>query len=152
MDTPVLDEIDRRIINGLQGGFPLSERPYADAAAALGLDEDALLMRLQRLVGQGVLSRFGPLYNVERMGGSLVLAAMRVPAPRLEQVAAQVNAHPEVAHNYARDHEFNLWFVISALDTAAVRDLIRTIEQETGLRVYSFPKRREFFIGLRLEA
>ncbi|MBX6366892.1 MAG: AsnC family transcriptional regulator, partial [Rhodospirillales bacterium] len=109
----MIDATDRRIIDALQGGFPLTERPYADAAAALGIEEAELLSRLERLLAEGVLSRFGPLYNAERLGGAVTLAAMAVPRERFEEVAALVNAHPEVAHNYERDDALNMWFVVA---------------------------------------
>ncbi|MDP6344573.1 MAG: Lrp/AsnC family transcriptional regulator, partial [Alphaproteobacteria bacterium] len=97
-----MDALDRHIINGLQGGFPISERPYAEAAADLGIEEAELLDRLRRLTEDRLLSRFGPMYHAERIGGALTLAAMAVPEGRFEQVAELVNAKPEVAHNYAR--------------------------------------------------
>ena len=71
-----LDHIDRTIVNTLQDGFPISERPYAEAAARLGIEETELLERLQRLLRDGALSRFGPMYHAEQLGGALTLAAM----------------------------------------------------------------------------
>lgn len=147
-----MDALDRRIINELQGGFPVSERPYADAADALGIDEDDLIARLERLLADGILSRFGPMYHAERMGGALTLAAMAVPADRFEAVNAQVNAHPEVAHNYARDHAWNMWFVLATDTPARIGAVIGEIEAETGLAVIDMPKRQEFYVGLRFEA
>jgi len=147
-----LDDIDRRIVNGLQGGFPLSERPYAEAAERLGLSEDVLLDRLRRLVDAGALSRFGPLYNAERLGGAVTLAAMSVPDERFEVVAEQVNARREIAHNYARNHRMNMWFVVACEDPAEIAQVLADIAEETGLAVYNFPKEEEFFIGLRVEA
>lgn len=147
-----LSEADKAIINGLQGGFPISERPFADAAATLGLSEDALIARVKALVAAGVISRFGPLWNSEEMGGAVCLAAMAIPVDRFEAVAAQVNAHPEVAHNYERAHALNMWFVISALDPAKIEATARAIEEETGLSVWLMPKEEEFFVGFRVEA
>lgn len=147
-----LDDIDRRIVNGLQGGFPISERPFADAADALGLAEDALIARVAALVEAGAISRFGPLWNSEQLGGAVCLAAMAVPAERFDVVAAQVNAHPEIAHNYEREHALNMWFVISALDPSAIAATARAIEAETGLAVKLMPKEQEFFVEFRVEA
>jgi DNA-binding Lrp family transcriptional regulator len=148
----LLDATDRRIVNALQGGFPVSERPYAEAATRLGLDEDALIARLRDLIARGAISRFGPLWNPEEMGGALCLAAMAVPTDRFEAVAAQVNAHPEVAHNYEREHRLNMWFVLSALDPARISEVAREIEAETGIVVKLMPKEKEFFVGFRVEA
>ena len=109
-----LDHIDRTIVNALQDGFPISERPYAEAAARLGIEETELLTRLQRLLHDGALSRFGPMYHAEQLGGALTLAAMEVPTANFDRVAEIVNGFPEVAHNYLREHRFNLWFVLAA--------------------------------------
>ena len=146
-----MDAIDRRIVNGLQGGFPIAERPFAEAAAKLGLTEDVLIARLGRLLAAGHLSRFGPLYNAERLGGAVTLAAMAVPEAEFDRVAEAVNAHPEVAHNYARDHALNMWFVISTDRPQHIDETIEAIEEETGLTVYEMPKLEEFTIGLRFE-
>ena len=146
-----LADADREIINGLQGGFPISERPFAEAAATLGMSEDALIARVEALVEAGAISRFGPLWNSEEMGGAVCLAAMAVPRARYEEVAAQVNAHPEIAHNYERAHALNMWFVISALDPAKIAATARAIEAETGLDVKLMPKEQEFFVGFRVE-
>ena len=108
-----MDDIDRRLINALQGGFPICDRPFAEVGGRLGLDEDDLIARLERLLEDGVLTRFGPMYDAERLGGGLTLAAMAVPEDRFEEVAALVNAFPEVAHNYERTHALNMWFVLA---------------------------------------
>jgi DNA-binding Lrp family transcriptional regulator len=150
--TATLDEIDRRIINALQGGFPVSEQPFAETAAPLGISEDELIRRIDRLVTAGVLSRFGPLYNAERLGGAVTLAAMSVPEAKFEQVTALVNAHPEVAHNYARQHRLNMWFVVAADRAERIAEVLALIEAEAGLPVLDMPKMEEFFIGLRLAA
>lgn len=147
-----MDDLDRRIVNALQGGFPLSRRPYADAAAALGIDEDTLIARLESLLADGVLSRFGPMFDAERLGGALTLAAMTVPDARFDAVAEAVNAHAEVAHNYRREHALNMWFVVAAEHPKRVAEVIAEIEAETGLDVLDLPKLDEFCLGLRLEA
>lgn len=145
-----MDAVDRRIINRLQGGFPISERPYRDAAEALGIAEDDLIDRLRRLLEAGYLSRFGPLYHAERLGGAQTLAAMTVPENDYEKVADLVNGHPEVAHNYRRENALNMWFVVASEDPARIAATIAAIEAETGLAVYDMPKLREFYVGLKL--
>jgi DNA-binding Lrp family transcriptional regulator len=146
-----LCDIDRRIVNQLQGGFPLSERPFAAASAPLGLDEETLMARIRHLVDCGAVSRFGPLWNSEELGGAVCLAAIAVPPERFEAVASQVNAHPEVAHNYERSHPLNMWFVVSSLDPARIDAVFAEIESETGLKVWPMPKEEEFFVGFRVE-
>ncbi len=146
-----LNPIDRRIVNGLQGGFPVCETPFADAAAELGISESGLIERVGILCANGVLSRFGPMYNAEKLGGDVTLAAMAVPENDFEQVAELVNAHQEVAHNYARDHHLNMWFVLSVERPERIAEVITEIETETGLTVFSMPKQEEFYVGLKVE-
>lgn len=147
-----MDQIDRDIINGLHGGLAICERPYLEAAQRLGLDEDDLLTRLTRLLKDGVLTRVGPLYQIERMGGAFTLAALHAPTDTYEEVAQRVNALPQVAHNYARDHELNMWFVIATETPGEIEDVIKRIERETGCSVFNFPKSREYFVELKLSA
>jgi DNA-binding Lrp family transcriptional regulator len=146
-----MDTLDRQIINELQGGFPICEQPYAMVASTLGTTEDVLIARLDRLLSDGLLSRFGPMYHAERLGGGLTLAAIAVPEHRFDDVAEMVNAHPEVAHNYARDHELNMWFVLATETPDRINEVIHDIEFETGLDVVNMPKQEEFFIGLRFD-
>ena len=145
-----MDELDSAIVNRLQGGFPLAERPFAVVAAELGLAEEDLIARVRRLLEKGVLTRFGPLYQVERMGGAFSLAAMRVPPEDFDRVAEIVNALPEVAHNYEREHAYNMWFVLATEKPEGIARAIARIERETGLAVLNLPKLREYFVELKL--
>jgi DNA-binding Lrp family transcriptional regulator len=147
-----MHELERGIVNRLQGGFPLAERPFAAAAPELGTDEATLIARLAAMLEEGTLTRFGPMYDAERLGGAFTLCAMSVPEADFERAAALVNAHPEVAHNYARAHAYNMWFVIAAGSRAAIAPVIAAIEAETGYPVLDLPREREFFIELRLVA
>jgi siroheme decarboxylase len=144
-----MDTVDRAIINQLQGGFPVCERPYAEAATKLGLSENELMQRLEVLLENGTLTRFGPMYHAERLGGALTLAAMQVPVQDFERVTGIVNGFPEVAHNYAREHAFNMWFVLATEAPGRIEQVIGEIENATGLRVYNMPKLEEFYVGLR---
>lgn len=147
-----LDTIDRAIIDTLQGDFPLTEHPYAQAAERLGIAEADLLARLERMLADKVLTRFGPMFQIERMGGAFVLAALAVPEARYETVTAQVNALPQVAHNYRREHLLNMWFVLATEKPEGIAEAIAQIEAETGLPVHAFPKEREYFVQMQLEA
>ena len=147
---PELDAVDRQIIAKMQGDFPLCERPYAAVAEVLGILEGDLLSRLQRLLDTRVLTRFGPMMQVERMGGAFVLAALAVPEARYEAVATLVNALPQVAHNYRREHAFNMWFVLATETPAGIAEAIGRIEGDTGLKVHAFPKEREYFVEMKL--
>jgi DNA-binding Lrp family transcriptional regulator len=147
-----IDDVDRAIINALQGGFPVCERPFKLAAETLGLDETTLITRIERLLRQNVLTRFGPLYNADRMGGANVLAAMSVPRSDFDRIAEFINLQPEIAHNYRREHPLNLWFVGAAETPEKVEAAFTYIESVTGYQVYRFPKEREFFVQLMLTA
>lgn len=147
-----MDEVDRRIVNALQGGFPICDEPFAAVAEPLGIDAGELIRRVRALLDAGVLSRFGPLYQVERMGGRFALAALAVPESDFERVAALVNGFDEVAHNYRREHRLNMWFVLATESPAQVEETARRIEAVTGLPVYLFPKEREYFVELKLVA
>ena len=146
-----MDSIDRQIIDTLQGGFPLCSAPYAQVAQQLGLTEDDLLQRLQRLLDTKVLTRFGPMFQVERMGGAFVLAAIEVPEDRFEEVANLVNAFAEVAHNYRREHRLNMWFVLATSTPEGIGATVKAIEEATGLPVFPFPKEKEYFVEMKLQ-
>ncbi|MCB1490530.1 MAG: AsnC family transcriptional regulator [Rhodobiaceae bacterium] len=150
--TTMIDSTDRRIIARLQDGIGLEPRPFAPVAAELGLAEEDLLVRLRKLRSDGTLSRFGPMFNAERMGGAFCLCAMAVPEDRFEEVVDQVNGFDEVAHNYARDHRLNMWFVLATETPGGIEETARRIEAETGLAVLLLPKEAEFFVGLKVPA
>lgn len=144
-----MDELKRRLIDEWQGGFPLVERPFDAVAERLDADEDAVLQALRELLADGTLTRFGPLYQIERLGGAFSLAAVRAPEPEFERITVLVNAFPEVAHNYRRDHAFNMWFVLATETPAAMAATVERIAAATGLPVFNFPKQREYFIEAR---
>ncbi|MDZ7851667.1 MAG: AsnC family transcriptional regulator [Halomonas sp.] len=150
MNLDDLDGVDRHLINRLQDGLPLVERPYAAVAEELGIAEGDLLSRLARLREGGVLSRFGPMYHAERLGGGLTLAALAVPEVDFDRVSEAVNAFPEVAHNYRREHELNMWFVLATETAERIGEVIDEIESATGLTVYNMPKEEEFHVRLHL--
>jgi siroheme decarboxylase len=151
-DAIELDAIDRSLINVLQGGFPLVDRPFAEVAALVGIDETDVIARVNSLRERGVLTRFGPMFQVERMGGAFVLAALAVPEDRYDEVAQAVNSLPAIAHNYRREHALNMWFVLATEAPEGIPAAIETIEAMTGLPVYAFPKEREYFVELKLVA
>ena len=152
MTQSSLDDIDRRLINHLHGGFPLCNAPYAQVAIDLGLSEQEVLARLDRMLHEGWLTRFGPLFQIEAAGGQFVLAALAAPDERYDEVTQIVNAQTEVAHNYRREHALNMWFVVAAESPQEAQAVCERIEVLTGLTVWAFPKEREFFVELRLPA
>ncbi len=147
-----MDETDRLIINSLQGNFPICDQPFLEVAQQLGISEDELLSRLQTMLDNRTLTRFGPMYDIQKLGGSFSLCAIRVPAERFEEVTEIVNSFPEVAHNYERDHEFNMWYVLATESPEQITRTNQAIEARTGLKVYNMPKIQEFFVGLHFQA
>lgn len=147
-----MDELDRAIINTLQEGFPICPAPYQKVAEQLNTSEAILIERIKTLLDQGILSRFGPMFHAEQMGGALTLAAVKAPEENYETITEIINAFPEVAHNYAREHTLNMWFVLATETPEQIQHVISQIEAQTGLTVYNMPKIQEYFVGLKLEA
>jgi len=147
-----MDDLERRIVTALQRGIAVVPRPFAAAARELGTDEATLILKLQNLLEQGALTRFGPLYNADRLGGAFTLCAMSVPAHDFERVCGIVNAFREVAHNYEREHRLNMWFVLASAQPGEIAEVRRCIEAQTGYPVVDLPKLDEYFIGLELAA
>ena len=150
LSDPKLSQLERDFINNYQGNFPLQEHPFKTIAERLSCTEDKLIDTVNNLKNQKLLSRFGPLYDAARLGGGLTLAAIAVPEDRYEVVTELVNSYPEVAHNYRREHKLNMWFVLATETPVEIVQIISSIEKQTGLTVYNFPKQQEFYIGLWL--
>ena len=158
-----LSALDRAIINAFQGGFPVTERPFEPAAAALRerdiqVTGEELRERVAELDDSGVLSRFGALVNAEEIGGAASLVAMHAPEERFEEVVETVNDFQEVAHNYEREHpHLNVWFVVSVADHPdpnkdgddRVEEVLAEIEAATGQETYNLPKQQEFHVGAK---
>lgn len=147
-----MDDLDRKIINLLQEGFPLTEEPYADVAKQLEINESDLLNRLKYLLDKKILTRFGPMYDAAKLGGAFSLVAIKVPEEDFDKVTDIVNSYDEVAHNYHRDHEFNMWYVLATETAEKIHKVNSDIEHRTGLKVFNMPKLEEYYIGLKLTA
>lgn len=149
-----LSELDKTLINLLQDGFPLTPRPFLTVAEQVSneeenVSEEEVMQCIQNLLDEGILTRFGPMYQAERMGGGLTLAAMTVIDADYDRVCAQVNAFSQVAHNYRREHELNMWFVIATESPEEIKDCIEEMEATTGYQVFNMPKEEEFYVGLK---
>lgn len=135
------------LLNPWQQRFPLDRRPFATVAAAAGRSEAAVIDAYRTLHANGTLSRIGGVFG-QGAGGAALLAGMQVPAERLEAVAAVVSAHPGVNHNYEREHDVNLWFVMTGRDAAAVDAAMVQIARDTGLPAVALRMRRAYRIDL----
>ncbi|HWR88272.1 MAG TPA: hypothetical protein VN277_07625 [Acidiferrobacterales bacterium] len=147
MQIAELTDIERRLLNDWQQHFPLSSTPYADIARELGVNEEEVLQTLTRLQAQGSISRIGAVLRPNTVGVS-TLAAMAVPNAELETVAALVSAYPEVNHNYEREHTLNLWFVVTAPDSARLQQVLNEISTRSGYAVLPFPLLEDYHIDL----
>jgi DNA-binding Lrp family transcriptional regulator len=133
-----LDTTDRQVINLYQRDLPVCERPYEAMSRQLGVAEEEVIERLQSLQDQQVLSRVGPVFEHSRAGASL-LAAVAVPDEQLDLVAARVNRAPGVNHNYAREHTYNLWFVMTAPDQNTLEQRLDELERKLRLPMLRLP-------------
>jgi len=143
----LLDEMDQRLLNDFQDGFPLTPRPYAAIATRFGVSERAVIDRLSALVDAGAISRIGAIVPPHRLGWS-TLGAIAVPENRLESVAEIVSGFVEVNHNYQRENRLNLWFVVAGRDKDHVARVLREIEQLTGLTVIDLPMEESYRLML----
>jgi len=143
----VYDEIDRRLLDEFQRDFPLVSRPYAALGERLGIAEEEVRNRLANLKADGAVSRVGAVFKPHAVGDS-TLAALAVPMEDLDRVAALVSALPEVNHNYQREHDYNLWFVICAEDRQAVKRVLREVRRLTGYDPLDLPLVEDYHIDL----
>ncbi len=141
------DTLEFHLLNDFQREFPLCPAPFAELAARLGVAEKAVLSGLEALRREGKISRVGAVFAPKRIGAS-TLAAMAVPAERLEAVAQAVNRFPEVNHNYEREHRYNLWFVVTAGSEGRLQATLGAIEKAAGHPVLALPLLEEFHIDL----
>ena len=145
-----LDLLDKQLINLLQHGLPVCESPFAEVAEQLNTNEKIVLERLNLLLDNKVLSRFGPMFDATCLGGAFTLAALSVPEERFEEVTNIVNTFEQIAHNYQRNNKYNMWFVIGTESVEEIDWVIKQIEFKTGLPVLNTPKLEEFYVGLYL--
>jgi DNA-binding Lrp family transcriptional regulator len=142
-----LNQLERALLNNYQREFPLSPDPFRVIAEQLGTDEDTVLDLLKKFRESGVLSRIGPVFRPNTIGAS-TLAAMSVPESRLVEVAGTISSFAEVNHNYEREHQFNLWFVVNTATPERRDAVLVEIERETGFNVMSLPLLRDYYINL----
>ncbi|WP_435359136.1 siroheme decarboxylase subunit beta [Haloarchaeobius sp. DFWS5] len=142
-----LDDVDARLVDGYQSGFPVEARPFSAVGDDLGVSEAEAFERVQALRDRGVFRRFGAVLNPPVIGSS-TLAAVKAPEDRFEEIAAVINGYQQVNHNYRRQHEWNMWFVVTA-GSRETRDRILTeIEERTGCVVLNLPMLTDFYINL----
>jgi DNA-binding Lrp family transcriptional regulator len=142
-----IDDIDAALVDGYQSGFPVAERPFRRVADALGVSETDALRRVQRLRERGIFRRFGAVLNPPVIGAS-TLAAVQAPEERFDEIAETINDYRQINHNYRRDHEWNMWFVVTAGSLSRRDAILADIEAETGCEVLNLPMLTDFYIDL----
>ncbi len=142
-----IDEVDAALIDGYQSGFPVIERPFRQVGSELGIGEAEALRRVERLRDSGIFRRFGAVLNPPVIGAS-TLAAVQAPGDRFEEIAETINGYRQVNHNYRRDHEWNMWFVVTAATLERREEIITEIESETGCAVLVLPMLTDYYIDL----
>lgn len=145
-----LEPLEKHLLNDYQHGLPLVPRPFAAIAERLGVSEQEVIETLRTLRERGFVSRVGAVFRANSIGAS-TLAAMAVPEAELETVADIVNGYREVNHNYQREHRFNLWFVVTAEDEAALARVLDDIERRTGRSLLRLPMLADYHIDLGFE-
>lgn len=146
-----LDDIDRRLLVRVQEGLPLDPEPFRRLGEELGIDAAEVLHRLEELKRCRIIRRLGGVFNTPALGRAGTLVAMKVPADRLEEVAAIVNGYDGVTHNYARDHEYNLWFTLVAGSPEELEWTIDEIKSRTGIEdILNLPTEKMYKIGVKL--
>ena len=142
-----MQELDKKILDKYQRDFPLDPNPFGVIAQKLGVGEEEVLSSFQRLEQSETISRLGAIVKNGAFGAS-TLAALKVPGDRLEQVAALVSAYEGVNHNYEREHDYNLWFVLSAPDQKRLEEILGEIESRTGLAPLYLPMLEDYHLDL----
>ena len=145
-----LDATDRQLIDLYQRDLPVCDRPFLEVSRQLGITEEEVIGRLQVLQGHQVVSRVGPVFEHSRAGASL-LAAVAAPEQQLDLVAARINRAPGVNHNYAREHTYNLWFVMTAPDETVLEERLDELEQQLRLPMLRLPMVEGYHIDLGFE-
>lgn len=143
----MLNQLQKKLLNNFQQEFPLSPTPYLDIAKALNVSEEEVLAAFNDLSNDNFISRIGPVIRPNHIGLS-TLVAMSIPADQLLAVANIINCFPEVNHNYAREHHFNLWFVLIATDQQHINAVLTEIESQTGFDTMQLPLLEDYFINL----
>lgn len=143
-------EIVQGLIDNFQNDFPLVESPYIEMAKKLNSSEEDVMSVLNKMLGDDLIGRVGPIYRTHKVGYSL-LAACSCAESKIAEVAGIINAFKEVNHNYERENELNLWFVVTAKDEESVYRVCSEIEEKCSLKVLCFPMVKPYKIDLSVK-
>jgi len=142
-----MNTFDKQLLDDFQRDFPLVARPFAAIGERIGMSEQDVIDAYKHFAEERYVSRIGAIIKPNAVGAS-TLAAMAVPEDRLQAVADLVSSYDEVNHNYAREHAFNLWFVVAAADTARIDAVLHDITEQSGLPVMNLPIVEDYHLDL----
>jgi DNA-binding Lrp family transcriptional regulator len=149
-----LDDLDRKLLNLMQGSFPIAQRPYRCVAELGGVEEAEVMRRVQRLLDKRIIRQVTPIFDTRALGYSSMLVAAKVDPRNPHRAAQVINEHPGVSHNYLRNHEFNLWFTIATEPDSrlGLEGTLEVLAKEAGAEsVRQLPTLRLFKIRMDLE-
>lgn len=128
-----MDETDKKILNILQKEFPLTEQPFLIVGERCGISEEETIRRVQKMKDEGIIRRIGAVFDGAKLGRVSTLCAARMPEEKIKSFVTVVNAHKNVTHNYRRNHEYNIWFTVSAADAKELEDFLADLKKKTGV-------------------
>ena len=128
-----MDEIDHKILNLIQGSFPVDPEPYRIIGEQAGITGDEAFERIGKLRESGIIRRIGAVFDPKIMGFTSTLCTARVPETKLAAFVETVNAYPGVTHNYRRNHDYNVWFTFIAETEEALNLFLSEIREKTGI-------------------
>ncbi len=147
-----MDDTDHKILNIIQGAFPLDPEPYRVLAEQVGIHEEEAYLRIQKLRESGIIRRIGAVFDPKKMGFTSTLCAARVPEKKIRDFVAAVNAYPGVTHNYRRSHDYNVWFTFIASSEQYLNRCLNDIKQVTGITdILSLRSVRTYKINARFD-
>jgi siroheme decarboxylase len=153
--TFVLDDLDKKLLQELQDNFPLVQHPWLSISELLGISENEVLFRLERLTKEGVIDRIGAVLDSAKIGlTAATLVALQVPEKEVEAVAQVINEYPNISHNYLRENQYNIWFTISAPTMQEVDHTLFDIIRRTGIArsdILNLPTEQRFKINVRFQ-
>ncbi|MDR1616902.1 MAG: AsnC family transcriptional regulator [Syntrophomonadaceae bacterium] len=145
------DETDIRLLNALQSGLPVSVTPFRELGRSLRMNEEETIKRLNNLKEHGYIRRIGAVLDSRRMGFYSTLCACRIGSGKLEEAAVMINKEPGVTHNYIRDHEYNLWFTLTAESETAAGIIIENLRKKADIDIVAMPAEKVYKIKVILE-
>jgi DNA-binding Lrp family transcriptional regulator len=147
-----LDEIDKKILREMQGNLPVVKRPFLEAAKKIGICEEEFFSRVKKLIEAGIIRKFGLRIDSKKVGFASTLVAMKVPKEKLEEIAEKLNSYESITHNYARDHEYNLWFTVIERDKRVLNETLKRIAREVEHEeILNLPVLRKFKIDVKFK-